>query len=309
MIKQKKIILIILIFVIVSFIFLKLLDYFFQKKYGLGNPVIYEKSKIYGYKLKPNQNIKRRGKNIIINNFGMRSSEDWELNNNKKKIIFFGDSITYGGSIVNNGDLFSEKVCEKLNQNLSQFSCGNLAVNGYNVYSIIRSIKYKEFDNEDLIIITLIGNDFVRTFHNVISQPFWSKEIDNFFPAITEIVFILIDRFRNKIKYNLGSEKNFKNIDLKYYNDLIDELNIVLLKNSKPFIIFYSPSIQELKNQEDNRYFKKILQKKFKNFYDMSEIVYSNKDNLFFDHIHLNQNGHEIYSDYISNKIKKIFNK
>ena len=49
------------------------------------------------------------GNTIIINNLGMRSSDNFN-HKNKKKIIFLGDSVTYGGSIVSNNDLFSEKL-------------------------------------------------------------------------------------------------------------------------------------------------------------------------------------------------------
>ena len=162
----------------------------FSKKFGLGKPLIYENSKIYGYNIKPNQDLMRRGNKIAINNLGMRSSSKW-VNNNRNKIIFFGDSVSYGGSIVSNEDLFSEKICKKLNEKENNYLCGNLAVNGYNLYSIIRSIKYKNFNNEDLIIITLIGNNFPRMFHNPLSQPFWTKEIESFFPALLKFFLFI----------------------------------------------------------------------------------------------------------------------
>ena len=206
MFKQKKIILIIIIFFLVFLLLIKLVDLFFQKKFGLGKPLIYESSRIYGYTLKPNQNIQRLGNNIIINNLGMRSSNDWN-GEYKYKIIFLGDSVTYGGSIVSNKDLFSEKVCERLNINNENYICGNLCVNGYNLYSLIRNIRYKNFDDQSLIIITIIANNFSRMFHNILSQPFWTQEINNFLPALTEPFFILNDKYRNKIKYNLGEQK------------------------------------------------------------------------------------------------------
>ena len=168
----------------------------------------------------------------------MRSLNDWKDDSNYK--IIFGDSVTFGGSIVNNSDLFSEIICKKINFENSKFNCGNLGVNGYSIYSIIRSIKYKEINNEDLIIITIIANDFVRSFHNIISQPFWSKKIQGYYPAITEIFFIYFDKFRNKIKYNLGDEKIFNDINQKYYNDLVDELHDTLLKNNTPYYILFS---------------------------------------------------------------------
>ena len=236
----------------------------------------------------------------------MRSNKNWEENLIKKKIAFFGDSVTYGGSIVSNNDLFTEKICKKLNKDINNYICGNLGVNGYSVHSIIKRIKYKKFNNEDLIVITIISNNYPRIFHNPISQPFWTKKINNFYPALTEIFFIYLDKFRNKAKYNLGNENIFENINLKYYNDLTNELEEVLNKNNKPYIILYSPSLNELTQNKDN-FFKNILKNKFKDFYDLSEINYTKKDNLYFDNIHLNKQGHEVYSQFIFSIIKEKY--
>ena len=99
MLKQKKTLLFFLfyfVFLLIFFIFiLKSADHVLGKKFGLGKPLIYEKSRLTGYNIQPNQKIIRRGNEIIINNLGMRSSKNWE-NDLKKKNNFFGDSVTYG---------------------------------------------------------------------------------------------------------------------------------------------------------------------------------------------------------------------
>lgn len=62
--------------------------------YGLGNPVIYERSLLWGYSPKANQTLKRlKGATITINEFGLRTQERFI---NKNKIIFYGDSVTWG---------------------------------------------------------------------------------------------------------------------------------------------------------------------------------------------------------------------
>ena len=49
---------------------------------------------------------------VTINNAGLRSLNSW--NNNRKKIVFLGDSVTYGGSYIDDRDIFSHQVCLKL---------------------------------------------------------------------------------------------------------------------------------------------------------------------------------------------------
>ena len=86
---------------------------FYLRYIGLGDPIRYDSNYIYGYAPKENQK-KQRFKNsyITINDAGLRSLNKWK-NNSKRKIIFLGDSITYGGSYVDDKDIFSSLICKK----------------------------------------------------------------------------------------------------------------------------------------------------------------------------------------------------
>ena len=301
--KKKFIIFYLFIIFFFFFFFCKLIDKTLNNIYGLGNPLIYNYSKIYGYEIKPNQKIKRLKNNISINNEGMRTTNDWPKSSLSKsyKILFYGDSVTYGGSVVSNKDLFTEKVCHKLKEKKLKSFCGNFGVNGYGLFSIIKRIKYKKIDNEDLIVITIIGSDFTRGFNHIGNQPFWEKKILNYFPAFTESLFILIDKFRNKTKYKFEDSSSTL-IDYKFYNDNLKEFNDVLNANGKNYIIFYSPSLDEINGSNQYSFFKKILNKN-SNFFDLSKIKYKNKKELYHDNVHLNKKGHEVYSNFISKKI------
>ena len=102
-------------FISFFYLFLFLTDYFLNKKFGLGQPLLYYHHPNFGYALRPNQEITRFGKKIKIDKYGSRSNF---INNNQSKIIFFGDSVVYGGRIVNNGELFSELTCENLEKEI-----------------------------------------------------------------------------------------------------------------------------------------------------------------------------------------------
>jgi len=306
---------IISIFVILFFfivLLLKFLDIYLNSTYGLGNPILYEPSNKHGYLIKPNQTVTRKGNIIKINNRGMRNDENWEINNTNYKILFFGDSVTYGGSIVSNKDLFTTKTCEILNStNNNIYQCGNHGVNGYNVESITRLIKFRNVIDEDFVVVTLIGNDFERSFHNIMSQPFWNKNIPSFFPALVEVFFIFFESFKNKIKYNFINSGYPVPNDEKYYLYLIRNFNEALELNDKKFAIFYLPEseeIFEIKHQKNN-YIKFLLKNNLKNFYDLSEdLKYFNKKDLYHDSVHLNKNGHKIIGKIISSKIQNFLN-
>lgn len=305
--KKINIFFTILLLTIFCLIILKLLDIFLYSTYGLGKPLLYKQSNMFNYEIKENQKIKRLGNSIEINSLGMRSKK-WE--NGGYKILFFGDSITYGGSVVSNKDLFSEITCDFLSQKLnSKFRCGNYGVNGLSIYLITNKIKFKEDIEKDLIIVTIIGNNFIRGNHHIASQPYWGKDIGGIYPALTEIIFTYLD----KIRYSVKFENSNEDIHDKYLDYLINNFHNTLELQKKPYIVLYFPEYQEL-IYNDNKY-KKIktkLQQQISNFYDLTQYLKDNNLNIYIDGIHLNKKGHlklsEIITDIIINniKIKKI---
>ena len=103
---------ILLIIIIFSIFFLELL----LRIYGLGDPIIYKTNLSYRYAPSPDQSVIRMNKSkITINEKGLRATQQWD-SKNLNKILFFGDSVTYGGSYIDDKDIFSELVCHNLNQ-------------------------------------------------------------------------------------------------------------------------------------------------------------------------------------------------
>lgn len=307
MIKKNIFILIIVSFFLII-LCLKSVDLALQKKYGLGNPILYELSIKHGYLLKPNQNILRRGNEVIINNKGMRTTENWSQKYNGNKIIFFGDSVTYGGSIVSNQDLFTQKICKIFNEDFKKkFVCGNYGVNGYNLESITRLIKFRDIYDEDIIIVTIIANDLERTFHNIASQPFWSKTIPTFFPALTEIFFIYMEKFKNEVKFNFENELDEEENE-NYYLYLIQNFNEAIKESNKKYIVFYSPEYDEIFDaNHKNNYLKSLLKNHIDNFHDIGEKLKNYQiEELFYDSIHLTKKGHSVYGKIMSSEISNL---
>lgn len=83
-------------------------------RYGLGNPVLYEDSKMLGYRMTPGQNVVRRGNNRIrINSLGCRAPEP---DRDAARVLVLGDSVAYGGSRVSGKELFSARLQKKLGE-------------------------------------------------------------------------------------------------------------------------------------------------------------------------------------------------
>lgn len=108
------------------------LEAFLRIFLGLGSPPLFESDSLASYVLRPDQNIRRFGKRIYINHWGMRSEN---FNSFPKKgvlrVLFLGDSVTWGGVLTDQSQTFPYlvasklKPCEALNPSCGSWSPEN----------------------------------------------------------------------------------------------------------------------------------------------------------------------------------------
>ncbi len=163
-----------LLFLLLSIISLEV---FLKTTSGLGNPVLYEINPLYGYRPKPNQVIEPKGgmsflyaSRVTINNLGLRAADNWNTDPSNK-IIFLGDSVTYGGQYVDDSQLFST-----LSGNaLPAWQVGNAGVNAWGVENIVGLVRDSGFSPAEVIVTCVIEGDFYRGTTRVSSVPLWIK--------------------------------------------------------------------------------------------------------------------------------------
>ena len=168
---------------------------------------------VYGYA--PRINQKKRFKNSIvtINDIGLRSVHNWKKMK-KNKNNFFGDSVTYGGSYIDDKETFSHLTCEYLND--INYLCGNAGVNAYGIHNIVYRSRYDErISDDDLRIFLLVPDDFYRGLQNHNTAHFYMKENNFLFPAIFEAVNFISSKYNIKfiyLKVQIIKMKNKKRI-------------------------------------------------------------------------------------------------
>ena len=310
----KKIYFITFILIIVSLFLLE----FLLRIYGLGDPIIYSTNLSYRYFPSPNQSVNRlRGSNIKINDKGLRATLEWD-NNNENKILFFGDSVTYGGSYIDNEEIFSELVCYNLNKkNKKKYLCGNAGVNAYGIDNIKNRILYGEVQDQEWIVVTLFSEDGYRSLQNISAIPaFLSKP--KLFPAIQECFLHIIWRadilLRNNYFFNASDIQKRENFFF-HYEESFKNLNEVLIVNSekgKKILVVFHPSKQEIlsgKQSEEYLLMKNVFQRTKSTkllFLDMFPIIKTSySSDLYYDDVHLDRKGHLIFAEKISMIISK----
>ncbi len=159
----------------ISILFGTLVLEFTGRTIGLGNPLLYKEDKLIGYRLRPNQS-KVRLKNTAVNTDfeGFRFDPNKKQDPNAKIIIFVGDSVTYGGSYIDDTELFSIAYCSK-NRKLV---CLNSGVNGWGTDNMGRFIAnfslYSDRIPSKFILIILPGDD-LRNLSQLRGLPYWTS--------------------------------------------------------------------------------------------------------------------------------------
>ena len=138
---------------------------------GLGDPVVYQSHPIFGYRPIPNQHLHRfQGKSLDFNNLGLRADQDWD-DNPKGKMLFVGDSVTYGGSYISNAELFSTLVGQQISKKV-----GNAGVNAWGVENVYALLVQDGFLPADYYVSTFPEGDFLRGLNRLGGQPFWPRK-------------------------------------------------------------------------------------------------------------------------------------
>jgi lysophospholipase L1-like esterase len=134
-------------------------------KANLPAPKTYRlsKNKHLLYELLPGSNVKIQGNEFVINAFGFRDKKYRRRKVNKTRIIFVGDSITYGWRVAL--DETYHKQTEKLLYDRGyDVDVMGMGVPGYNTIQEYYLIKETVLDFKPDILILQIGpNDFERT--------------------------------------------------------------------------------------------------------------------------------------------------
>jgi hypothetical protein len=279
---------------------------------GLGSPLIYHESLLYGYALRPNQKETRQRNAIVtINEKGLRSIKPWA---GKIKILFLGDSVTYGGSYIDDRDTFAERTCELLNQGIGRqdITCGNAGTNAYGVRNVIGRLKFGGLSDSDVVVVTLISADFYRGFTSLRGLPFFTRPLSGPLQATMELFAFELDVLRSRVRFGptvIKKEGVDWNIEL---NLAISELKKVLEERTsegKTVLLVWSPSKQWVEGiKESSEAAPRVMLERLGfPFIDMTDYIHAeNIKEIYYDSGHLEKTGHLVYATKIAEELARL---
>lgn len=281
---------------------------------GLGNPLLYKSDSLVGYRLRPNQSNKRLQNSTVSTDFeGFRINPNIKNDPASDVFVFVGDSVTYGGSYVDDTEIFSSIFCA----NRSKSICLNSGINAWGTYNMGRFISnfslYSKRIPSEFILVILPGDD-ERNLKEINSLPFWTKTPKH--PkAINEILNYL---FWKDIIPSLRSQGTDYQVDtskeniIKYrtiHHSWVD-LNNYLKSSISKINLIITPPKRWFTNSEENKSDIELYEKylymlsknpnisKTCNLYNFIKNDYSKND--FVDSVHLSKSGHKKWAKYIA---------
>jgi hypothetical protein len=153
--------------------------------FGLGEPILYANHPAYGYGLVPDQRTARRGgARIEVNRYGMRSRATTSAPApDTYRVLMLGDSVTYGGSYIDQDDLFAARLERALSGAPARIPAGRAsaevlvaAVNGWGAHHQLGYVDWHGFFGAHHVVVVLPRADLVRPLYDLTSKPYFGTE-------------------------------------------------------------------------------------------------------------------------------------
>jgi lysophospholipase L1-like esterase len=248
---------------------------------------------------------------VTIDSKGLRSTRDW-TSRADAKILFIGDSITWGGTYIDDKDTFAQGVCARLEAATGKrFICGNAGVNGYGTDNMAERIRLKNVDDESVLVVTLISHDALRGMADITRGFFHTKQPPGPFKAIWEAVDYLVWRTGNyldPVREPTRSEPSNRIAERS-----LEKLFSAIRETDRPdrkVLLVYSPFKPDLTGPESEltKDIRGILERSGFDLIDFhAERAAALADHFFYDDAHLDVRGHHFYAEKIAKRLERYF--
>jgi hypothetical protein len=277
------------------------------RRAGLGHPILFYTNASYRFAVAPNQHqVRQMGAGVTIDSKGFRAVKDWSSPADGK-LMFIGDSVTWGGTYIDDADTFAAGVCERLDKATGNtFICGNAAANQYGTDNMAARIRYRQVDDETVLIVTLISGDTLRGLRDADGSFFFTAPPPGPFKAVWEATTFLAWRLYRAMR---PLEAYRPEHDARVAERSLENLFAAIRATQRPgrkVLIVLSPLEQELKGSESplTAHVRSVLARSGFDFLDLHAAVSAaHAPDFYYDGEHLAVRGHRFYADQIAARL------
>ena len=265
---------------------------------GMGASPAFAPHPQYGYLMKPNQWASTRGNVFHINSAGFRGNDFASRKlPGTFRLVFVGDSVTYGGGSIPETELFANRVAAALqSRSTDKTEAINLSAPGWGVANMAGYIAMNGVHGADVVIWIFPECDFRRLKTTLEEHRFrtaqpWSRLLYMAYLASTQYG---LEQQNDK---GHESEAVFKdNVDL-----LMETLTRLALNGTRVGLVVL-PSENQAKSYElDTRTLRTAAGAHSIPILDATQTFQLHRsEDLYLDGAHLSRNGHKVMAEAIS---------
>ncbi len=128
---------------------------------GFGDPVLYDNRAAWGYRPLPDQTRRRfGGARVHVNALGTRGPDVGRTpRDGARRVLFLGDSVTFGGTYVDDAALFSAVAAAAQHVPVEPLNAG---VNGWGFENVLGLVQATGGFASDVWVLTALEDDFRR---------------------------------------------------------------------------------------------------------------------------------------------------
>jgi hypothetical protein len=263
---------------------------------GLGTPILYETALGYRYRLVPGQRAPRfDGATVTVNRAGLRATKEWSLDPDER-ILFVGDSITYGGSYIDDSQLFSEVACPP------NAVCGNAGMNAYGVINMAQRIASEAPHlKPTTIVVTLFYGDTLRGEGVLGAMAVFEKPPFSPLRGLTEGFAFAVDELRNLVRFIpwITIDLPFDDTARVEATRALGQLFHVLRNQGARVLLIYSPLQAEVVEGRRLPMGQFVFDALGNSGFPVLDALQIANVEMFHDNVHLTVKGHHAYGEAI----------
>ncbi len=278
---------------------------------GYGRPINYIADPMIGYYPEPGVSLRRPGGTISINRWGMRSNEfQTEKPAGTFRVLMLGDSTLYGGSYLDQRDLYSSRLERLLNSRPGSPHVEILAMsaNGWGPFHEHGFIKRFGTFNADLVIVNLPIDDINRALYGLMSTPFSAVQTPPRM-ALEEVLIHYVWEYRkDRSGLDAKYEARQSQIGIEEYRSLAEDLQS---RGAEVMFACLPSRIAGMGSQPESQ--EAIWRRQLDSALATRSVTMSypiglfvgkgTPEQLYHDDVHLNKLGHKFYADFLALRI------
>jgi hypothetical protein len=132
---------------------------------GLGHPLLMAPGADYGYVAQPNQDLHRFFNHVQINSVSMRSPEfPLEKPRGGKRVLFIGDSVTFGTTSVDQPEIFTSLIQHDLKSTGAEVEILNASAGGWAPANERGFLQARGTYGADMVVSVINTQDLAQSF-------------------------------------------------------------------------------------------------------------------------------------------------